>query len=66
MQPDGKMSEMADTSGAVAYLLSTDSKYVSAHSLTVRGARVPIRLRPLRVSPLIFLCRYMFNLIILV
>ena len=35
MQPDGKMSEMGDTSGAVAYLLSTDSKYVNAHSLTV-------------------------------
>ena len=35
MQVDGKMSEMGETSAATAYLLSSDSKYISGLSLPV-------------------------------
>jgi hypothetical protein len=35
MQPDGRMSEMGETSAATAYLLSTDSKYINGASLAV-------------------------------
>jgi len=35
MQPDGKMSEMGETSAVTAYLLSADSVYVNGQSMAV-------------------------------
>ena len=37
MHPDGKMSEMGETSAVTAYLLSSDSQYVNGQSMALGG-----------------------------